>query len=42
MPDAANGEVGFASVEDIIVQEPDGIEMPVRQVRAFQGCQCDG
>ena len=32
MSDEANGEVGFADVQDIIVQEPDGIEVPVRQV----------
>ena len=32
-PDVANGEVGFAPVEDVIVQEPDGSDVPKLQIR---------
>ena len=32
-PDVANGEVGFATVEDVIVQEPDGSDVPKLQIR---------
>ena len=31
--DVANGEVGFAAVEDIIVQEPDGSDGSNLQIR---------